>query len=275
MRQEYERHGLRYTLLEDDVVEGEESEYANADAISVLSNFALETFVKNGVARSKLWLNPVGVDLSKFWPAPTIRNDPEFQILFVGGITYRKGVFYLLEAVRTLAFPYTLKLVGIGNPEVSSLVGRPKTDGRIEFLGHRSSEEIRLLMSSADVLVLPSIEDGFGMVILEALACGCPVIASRNSGGPDVIATGVDGFIVEPGDKTDLSEKLALISGWQNDKERVRHACVQKAKAFGGTEGWSSYGERYLDNLTHALQDCTPSGDIQKTVPRKSPTDRR
>src|SRR5258705_153155 len=70
----------------------------------------------------------------------------------------------------------------------------------VTWLGHQPKPRVRELMSQADVLVLPSIEDGFGMVILQALACGCPVIASSNTGGPDVIVPGQTGFIVPAND---------------------------------------------------------------------------
>jgi glycosyltransferase involved in cell wall biosynthesis len=92
-----------FSGIDQRIVEREEAEYEAADVIAVPSTFVLKTFVNEGMALEKLRLSPYGVDLNRFYPCAQ-KNEREFRILFVGGITVRKGVNYLLEAFRQLRF---------------------------------------------------------------------------------------------------------------------------------------------------------------------------
>jgi glycosyltransferase involved in cell wall biosynthesis len=253
---EYRKRGFSYNLIFDDVVRYEEEEYRRADAISVISKFAYGSFVSQGFDSHKLWLNPLGVDLSKFHLRPLPDADKKFTILFVGAISFRKGIPYLLEAVGKLSTPYRLNCVGSKSIEMRRyLKQNHHSTPDVHFPGRQSPDVVREMMNRADVLVLPSIEDGFGMVILEALACGCPVIATRNSGGPEVIEPGFNGFLVDAGDSEGLAEKLERVAGWKNRREQVRQACHRSAIAFGGGSGWTNYAERYVENLVRARKN--------------------
>jgi alpha-maltose-1-phosphate synthase len=95
-------------------------------------------------------------------------------------------------------------------------------------------------------LVLPSIEDGFGLVMAQAMACGCPVIASENSGGPDLISDGIDGFVVPIRSADSIANYLEQMAGDWPLAQRMREAALRKVLSFGG---WGEYGQQYSDLL--------------------------
>jgi len=106
------------------------------------------------------------------------------------------------------------------------------------------------IMSSSHVLVLPSIEDGFGLVIGQALASGCPVIASENTGGPDMINDGTEGFIVPIRNPEVLADRLQCLADSPSLQASMREAGLARVSILGG---WDSYGDKWealLLNIT-------------------------
>src|SRR5262249_23000925 len=157
-------------------------EYELADFISVPSDFARRTFVERGCPPEKLIRVPYGVNLSMFGPRPDRGVDSEarpFVVVFAGGLTLRKGVQYLLQAFSGLALSRA-ELWLIGAPSGDSDAIFPRFTGAIRKFGAVPQTELAALLPLCDVFVLPSIEDGFGMVVLQAMAAGLPVICSSN-----------------------------------------------------------------------------------------------
>ena len=109
----------------------------------------------------------------------------------------------------------------------------------------------RLLYSGGSVLVLPSIEDAFGLVIGQALACGMPVIATTHTGGPDVLEEGVTGFIVPPGDVGALQS--ALTTAYEN-REMLTEMGREARRRVEQARGWGEYGDGVVAAFGHALQ---------------------
>ncbi len=97
-------------------------------------------------------------------------------------------------------------------------------------------------MSRSHVLVLPSIEDGFGLVMAEAMACGCPVISSSNCGGDDLFTDDVEGFIVPIRDAKAIEEKMQLLADEPERQRAMGAAALQKVRLLGG---WTEYGDRW------------------------------
>ena len=157
-----------------------EQEYEESDLIVVPSRFAYNTFVDRGVPAHKLAFVPYGVDSDVYRPVP--KADDVFRILFVGTLSIRKGLPYLLEAVGGLDWRGAeLTLRGSETPESKRLLGAYRGTIPISMVPPQPRARLKELYSNASVLVLPSIEDGFGLVIGQALACGTP--ASPNDHG--------------------------------------------------------------------------------------------
>lgn len=174
-----------------------------------------------------------GVDLDQFRPmnkaaARAALGLPvgEFQILFVGRIEALKGIDTLIRASQLLVTsgelsrPFRVQIIG-GDVEESleqlgsemarlrKLVADLNMEQRVHFLGSRRQRELPAYYAAADVVVMPSYSESFGMVALEAMACGRPVIASRVGGLAYLVQDGVTGFHVQEGSAEEMAARLA------------------------------------------------------------------
>lgn len=175
--------------------------YAHANKILVLSQYAKETFEQAGY--ENVVNIGIGVDIERFKP-PNNKADRynDFQTLFVGIMKPMKGIRYLVEAWKKKPFP--LKLVG----EIPSSPMRRIIPKEITLTGF---SDPLLHYQQASCLVFPTLSDGFGRVILEAMACGLPVITTPNSGGPDVIKSYKNGIIIPVKDSKAIREAVQYI----------------------------------------------------------------
>ena len=252
--EEYERAGIPFMPVLEETILREEAEYEAADAITVPSRFALESFVASGIDRTKLHKIPYGVDLRRF--TPTAPRDPGFRILFVGQLGVRKGIGYLLEAFRRADLPGAkLILAGPRNAETEILLGKESLDD-VELVGVLNREQVAIEMSRASVMVIPSIEEGLAMVQGQALACGCPVIATTNSGAEDLFSHGVEGLIVPIRDPDAIASALTKLREDRALCEAMTIAARRRAEQIGG---WDQYGASVVQ-LFNQLLAAAPVG---------------
>jgi glycosyltransferase involved in cell wall biosynthesis len=164
----------------------------------VASSFTKQTLVETGIPGERITVIPYGIDLQRFAPRKSMRSRSKaLQLLFVGTIGQRKGIKYLIEALDLLP-KGSVELTVCGRAvDGLELFGKSKTKIRI----HPSISAQGLLEAyqSSDVFVLPSVAEGFGQVLLEAMASGLPIISTTRTGAPDLIRQGKEGLIVEPG----------------------------------------------------------------------------
>jgi alpha-maltose-1-phosphate synthase len=190
------------------------AEYAAADCIVLPSTAAVNSFAAAGENCQKLACVQLGVDHRCFRPAegrtvPPARN---FRVLFPARLELLKGLPYLLRAWEIAALP-DAELVLAGNSvQESEAVLQSFSKRNVRILPHVPRNELTALYQSADVVVLPTLSDGFGLVLLEALACGVPVITTPNSGGPDCVEEGINGFIVPIRDAEAIAVRLQWLA---------------------------------------------------------------
>jgi len=241
LAEEYERVGVPFEPVHPRMIAREEAEYVQDDAITVPSRFAARSFVESGVLAAKLHVIPYGVDLRHF--RPTVPRDPDFRVLFVGQLGVRKGIGYLLTAFRRAQLP-AAKLVFVGSPsgETKALLGGVPLDD-VEFTGALGRGQVAEQMSRASVMVLPSIEEGLAMVQAQALACGCPVIATSNSGAEDVFDHGTEGFIVPIRNPDAIAEALTLLYRDRDLLHAMSQAGRRRMEQIGG---WDRYGAQII-----------------------------
>ena len=222
-------------------IANEEKIYSVADAITVPSSFAARSFVEEGVPAEKVRVIPYGVRLEQFVRTGAPKAD-RFEVLFAGSVSLRKGVPYLLDAFAKLRHPAKrLRVAGPLHPDMKTVLGRLPQD-QVEFLGAVSQGRLAELMSTSHVMVLPSIEEGLALVQGQALACGCPVLASTNTGGEDLFTDGVEGFIVPVRDVEALTEKMQLLADDPALQARMSEAALRRVRSIGG---WEEYGDRW------------------------------
>ncbi len=181
-----------------------EEEIELADRIFVASSITRQSLLNFGVNPEKISVIPYGAPLDYFYPQP--KEDTYFRALYVGRVEPRKGIHYLLKAWKNLNLSEAeLCLIGIHEFPSGWLDQYQDIFRYIHPVPHYSLNQY---YSSASVFVFPSLVDGFGLVLLEAMACGIPVITTPNTAGPDIITDGVEGFIVPIRDTEAIEEKL-------------------------------------------------------------------
>jgi starch synthase len=238
---EYDRVGIPFIPAHARTIAREEAEYEAADAITVPSRFALQSFVESGIDPMKLHKIPYGVDLSRF--APSAPRDAAFRVLFVGQLGVRKGVGYLLDAFRRADLPNAkLIMVGAQTDETKALLGNRRLEN-VEFAGILPRDQVAAEMTRASVMVLPSIEEGMAMVQGQALACGCPVIATVNSGAEDLYEDGKEGFIVPIRDPDVIAAALVALHADRDKLQSMSQAARRRAEQIGG---WDQYGAEII-----------------------------
>ena len=197
-----------------------------------------------GVDAAKVHRIPYGVRLDRFRPAAQPQCDPSqhFEVLFVGSVGLRKGVPYLLEAFAGLQHPHKrLRVVGALSGEMAAVLQRLPKDS-VEFLGALPQSRVAELMAESHLLVLPSIEEGLALVQGQALACGCPVLATTNTGAEDLFTDEVEGFIVPIRDPAALLDRMQRVVDDPASWHRTRAAALLRVGSIGG---WAEYGDRW------------------------------
>lgn len=214
--------------------------------------------LKNKVQELAPEINPkvisMGVDASKFGRqhyVPDYFGQGEKKVvLFVGRLAEKKGVTYLIEAMRHV--DALLAIAGDGSlkkelerqgKDVDKMVGWNK----VKFLGAKTHEELKAIYASADVFVCPSItakggdQEGFGLVMLEAMASGLPVVASNSGGIPQLIKDGVNGFLCEEKSAAQITDAISKLL---NDEKLRKSVLVESGKTIKEYD-YCAIAERY------------------------------
>ncbi len=173
-------------------------------------------------------------------------------MLFAGSLGQRKGLSYLLDAVKRLAGHVELTLLGSKTVRGCAALDEAARAHRwIPTLPHAG---VLAEMERQDVLVFPSLFEGFGLVILEAMSRGLPVIATAHTAAPDLLADGVEGFIVPIRSSDAIVEKLEILV---RDPARLREMKAA-ARARAGTHRWEDYRRQIAAAARQTLGDPMP-----------------
>jgi starch synthase len=258
LEDEYRRFGEAFRRPPEWFIAREIAEYATADRIVVPSQFAARSYLEQGLHRERVEIVPYGANLSRFSPVAR-PPDGEFVVLFVGRVGLSKGIPYLLEAFHRFKHPHKrLKIIGDVGAEIRRYLARAPLDG-VQFLGPVRNAELAVHYSSAHVFVLPSIDDGFGMVMGEALACACPVIATTNTGAQELFDHGIEGFIVPPRDPSALADAMTALADDPSRRARMREAALARVHMLNG---WDNYGTAY----ERILLAATGRSEVQHSI---------
>ena len=245
LTKEYARYGLRF-YTHPDVINKELKEYEAADYISVPSLFVKRTFLEKGIPEKKIFLNSYGVNVgfTNVGMQPEEKAGKVFKILYLGAISYRKGLTYLFEALNLLNIPldeYEVSFIGTIENGFNSYCTAYRKDNW-NFLGHIDHYDLPAYIRSADVGVIPSIEDGFGMVIPQIMASCVPMITTTNTGGSDMIRNGINGFVVPIRDPRAIAQKIELL---YQDPEKLTQMKNHALETVLNGYTWADYGSRY------------------------------
>lgn len=225
----------------------------------VASSFTRQTLIENGAAPEAIRVIPYGVDLERFVPhAPSDDNSGPLRLLFVGTINQRKGIKYLLEALRLLG-PAPVELTVCGRVVDDLSLFRP-FGAQVRVRPSVSLPELLEAYRQADLFVLPSVAEGFGQVLLEALASGLPVLSTTHTAAPDLVVEGREGFVVEPRRSDLLAARIEWALGHRAELRDMKFAARQRAEHFT----WA----RFQSGVVEAVRDFM--GERQPGAPAGS-----
>jgi len=220
-----------------------DQELALADVIYVASSFTKKTLKEYSGNLSEIKVIPYGFPEVKFKKVYESLEGRKLKILFVGGLSQRKGISYLFESVKGLQDQVELTVVG--HKAVANCSALNLALEQHQWIPSLSHDQILTCMGEHDVFVFPSLFEGFGLVITEAMSQGVPVITTERTAGPDLINDGEDGWIVPAGSSMAIKGILHKILEKPELLEQFGLAAQTKAK----NRPWSVYGQE----MAHAL----------------------
>jgi glycosyltransferase involved in cell wall biosynthesis len=228
--------------------ERRDKEVELADIIITNSSLTRQSYIDAGANPDKIFAVPLGA------PVP----DPEFidrmptgplKVMWAGVFSIRKGAHYFLDAISGLATSSSLKIDVYGALALPDLKVSYEPQ-LITFHGSVDKKTLFDAYAEADVLLFPTLSDGFGMVVTEALSRGLPVITTRRAGASDLIVEGENGLIIEAGDSPEIVRALTWCLANRQRLSQMRMAAIATALNWQ----WSDYREGVVSALTTGLE---------------------
>ncbi|HLW36133.1 MAG TPA: glycosyltransferase family 4 protein [Chthoniobacterales bacterium] len=236
---------LTGTLDSPEKLARKDEELRLASRVIVASTFTKQTLV-DSPCTAKIDLVPYGA------PPPIsdeiTRPSSKLKVLFTGSLGQRKGLSYLLAAVEKLGQAAELTL--LGRKVATDCAPLESAVRKYRWLPTLAHADVLREMQSHDVLVLPSLFEGFGLVILEAMSQGTPVIATDHTAGPDVIENGLDGFIVPIRSVDAIADKLDLLARSPESLMSMKRTAKAKARSLA----WEGYRQRLVEVAREVME---------------------
>jgi glycosyltransferase involved in cell wall biosynthesis len=220
------------------------------------STVMVDTLAAKGIQRLDLWQR--GVDIDTFHPR--LRSDAMRErlsqghpdaplLLYVGRLSAEKEIDRIKPVLETI--PHArLALVGDG-PHRQDLENHFAGTATY-FVGYLAGQELGAAFASADAFVFPSRTETLGLVLLEAMAAGCPVVAARSGGIPDIVQDGVNGYLFDPNDEQGAITATQKLLANPNERETLRHNARQEAERWGWAAATAQLEQYYQQVLaTH------------------------
>lgn len=215
----------------------------------VASQVVKKSLMFSGVKVEQILLAPYGVDRNKFafQEKDVVRSS--LRLIFVGQVNYRKGIHHLLKVITSFPTDKVELYLAGGYDATTNIYNDYKDAPNIHFLGFVTRDVLSSLYQKCDVFVFPTLGEGYGMVLLEALACGVPCIVSDLAGGNDAIVDGYNGFVFKAGDDMDLKEKIQ----WFIENPERLPEMSRNARESVNDMGWEDYGKKVVAAMKKIL----------------------
>jgi glycosyltransferase involved in cell wall biosynthesis len=235
--------------FKEDVLQIEEEEYRRADRLLCPSEFTAKTFFERGFAREKLARHIYGVDENTYYPSSGRRDSQQgLTMLFVGVAAVRKGLHYALEAWLQSPAHYQGKFLIAGEflPAYAEKLAPMLADPSVHMLGHRN--DVPQLMRESDVTVLPTIEEGFGLVCTEAMASGSVPLVSEAC--TDICQHMENALVHRIGDVQALTQHITTLHEDRGLLEKLRSAGLRKVPEIT----WTAAGKILVDVYRETIE---------------------
>ncbi|MFL5559907.1 MAG: glycosyltransferase family 4 protein [Gemmatimonadaceae bacterium] len=213
------------------------SEIRAADVIVTSSQYVVDGLKDAGIREERVIAIPYGVDLTTFTPRADRGGKKQVEALYVGHISRRKGVSYVVDGFSRAALPQ-LQLTLLGK-RVDDVSIESKGSARLKHVAAVPHQEVAEYYRRSDFFVQMSLHESAAMTVFEALASGLPVITTPNSGS--VVRDGIEGFLIAPRDEDALAERMRTLTEDVALREQMSRHARRRAEQFS----WERYRERF------------------------------
>lgn len=212
-------------------------ELASADFFLCGSKFVKRSLEYSGVDSCRCAICHYGVDTDVFSFVEREEKDSEeaLNFIYIGGTNEFKGIGYLLDAFETLD-PRKARLTVVGQNNLPRDLAE-RYASKVELTGLIPHKNVSDKLAEADVMLFPSLGDGFSLAVMEALSCGVPVVCSSNTGAADIIRDGENGFVIPPQDQEALNSSIE----WFCNSRHLIPAMAKQARASAENCTWDQY----------------------------------
>lgn len=223
LRQEASRTGVDLAQPSPWIIRREEREYLAADYIVVLSRFAFNTFLDHGVPAEKLLLLPLGVDTEAFRLSAEmverrcrrILSGGQLTVLTTGQVSFRKGLYDFAKIAAALDGRMRFRWIGVVREEAKETVSQ--LPGCVEMVSNQPQRTLPRAYAEADLFLLPTIEDGYALVLAQANANSLPLLTTTNCSGPDIIHEGRTGWVLPIRSAEQFIDRLLWCDGHREE----------------------------------------------------------
>lgn len=224
-----------------------DEELEHADLILVASSFTKKSLTEHFGDRYSVIVTSYGAPAPRMMrPRARDRSEP-LHIMYAGHMDQRKGFSYLVSALNKLEIPWRATLAGRPHPNAPVKLAAFFEQQNVEFLGHVPQRTLLEAMSRAHVFVFPSLVEGFGMVLTEAMSAGLPIITTAHTAAPDLIENGREGYIVPIRDSDAIAERLVELYEDESMRERMALAAL----TLVANRSWLDYEDAVINATTN------------------------
>lgn len=217
-------------------------EVKKADYHIVASSYSEKALMFEGIPQDRIFKIPYGVDKNKFIEPMRTYEDGKLNVMFLGDVNQRKGIKQILDAAKTINDrEIVFNVTGSGANHFSELYEPYKP--YVNLLGYVSFEKLLELLSTNHVFLFPAMGEGFGLVLLEAMAAGLVPITTENCAGRDIVEDGVNGFIIPVGDDNAIVKTVLWCASHPEELKTMGNRAREVAKAHT----WERYETGIVD----------------------------
>jgi len=248
LKEEYAKYGIKFNI-DQRIIKRELKEYEQSDFVLVPSKFAQNTFKKYNIFKTKVLTFPSNNMIFKSKNKKKIFfSSNKFKIIYVGSLSLRKGLPYLLDAFNRLNFKgKELHLVGLKTNDYRLF--KHKIDFSKTILhGHLSQSKVNNLLNKSDVFVMPSLEEGAAIAVAQAMNTGLPVIVTKNTGWEEVVRKKSTGYVIDIRNSKILYQKLNHLIKNKSILEKFSRNSLKYSK----NKTWDNYVSQ-LNQLVNTL----------------------
>ncbi len=263
LREEEQRTGSKVDCPSNWIIEREEREYALADQICVLSRFAYDTFVEEGVPRHKLAVIPLGADLEAFCAAPEtvearcrrILSGKPLHVLTTGSLSFQKGLWDAMQIYRRLSSE-RFQFTWVGAPSPDAVRFLKAVQRFTDLVPSQPQGRLPQWYARADLFLFPTLQDGYGLVLAQALASALPVLATSNCAGPDLVQEGKNGWILPIRTPEAFVQRLLWCAQHRKELADMARRIPEKHRP----RSWAEAAEDFESVCLSRLKDASPAG---------------